>query len=75
MPFEFKKVADMKKAANIELLIEFAELLHKKTCEVKKNEVIVYTSSNVYYFTLYNKAIVRTKESRSGVITRNMYML
>ena len=75
MPFEFKKVADMKKAANIELLIEFAELLHKKTCEVKKNEVIVYTSSNVYYFTLYNKAIVRTKESRSGVITRNMYTL
>lgn len=75
MPFEFKKVADMKKAANIELLIEFAELLHKKTCEVKKNEVIVYTSSNVYYFTLYNKAIVRTKESRSGVIIRNMYTI
>ena len=74
-PFDFKKVAGMKKSANIELLIEFAELLHKKTCEVKKDEVIVYTSSNVYYFTLYNKAIVRTKESRSGVITRNMYML
>ena len=75
MPFEFRKVADMKKSANIELLIEFAELLHKKTCEVKGSEVVVYASSNVYYFTLYNKAIVRTKESRSGVITRNMYML
>jgi len=75
IPFEFRKVADMKKSANIELLIEFAELLHKKTCEVKGSEVVVYASSNVYYFTLYNKAIVRTKESRSGVITRNMYML
>ena len=75
IPFEFRKVAGMKKSANIELLAEFAELLHKKHCEVKGSEVIVYTSSNVYYFTLYNKAIVRTKESRSGVITRNMYML
>ena len=75
MPFEFRKVADMRKVANIELLIEFAELLHKKLCEVKGSEVIVYTSSNVYYFTLYDKAIVRTKESRSGVITRNMYTL
>ena len=74
-PFEFRKVADMRKIANIELLIEFAELLHKKPCEVKKDEVIVYTSSNVYYFTLYENAIVRTKESRSGVITRNIYML
>ena len=74
-PFDFKKVAGMKKPANIELLIEFAESLHKKTCEVKKDEVIIYTSSNVYYFTLYDKAIVRTKESRSGVITRNMYTL
>ena len=75
MPFEFRKVADMRKVANIELLAEFAELLHKKPCEVKGSEVVVYTSSNVYYFTLYEKAIVRTKESRSGVITRNMYML
>lgn len=75
IPFEFRKVVDMKKSANIELLMEFAELLHKKTCEVKGSEVIVYTSSNVYYFTLYDKAIVRTKESRNGVITRNMYML
>ena len=74
-PFNFKKVAGMKKSTNIELLIEFAESLHKKTCEVKKDEVIVYTSSNVYYFTLYDKAIVRTKESRTGVITRNMYAL
>ena len=74
-PFEFRKIAGMKKTANIELLIEFAELLHKKTCEVKKDGVIVYTSSNVYYFTLYEKAIVRTKESRNGVITRNMYTL
>ena len=74
-PFEFRKIAGMKKTANIELLIEFAELLHKKTCEVKKDEVIVYTSSNVYYFTLYENAIVRTKESRNGVIIRNMYML
>ena len=75
IPFEFRKVADMKKSANIELLIEFAELLHKKTCEAKKDEVIVYTSSNVYYFTLYEKVIVRTKESRNGMITRNMYTL
>ena len=75
MPFEFRKVAGMQKSANIELLAEFAELLHKKTCEVKGSEVIVYTSSNVYYFTLYNKAIVRTKETRSGVITRNIYTL
>lgn len=75
MPFEFRKVADMKRSANIELLIEFAELLHKKPCEVKGSEVIIYTSSNVYYFTLYDKAIVRTKESQKGVITRNMYML
>ena len=75
MPFEFRKVADMKRSANIELLIEFAELLHKKPCEVKGSEVIVYTSSNVYYFTLYDKVIVRTKEARNGVITRNMYML
>ena len=75
IPFEFRKVADMKKSANIELLIEFAELLHKKPCEVKGSEVIACTSSNVYYFTLYEKAIVRTKESRNGVITRNMYML
>ena len=74
-PFEFRKIAGMKKTANIELLIEFAELLHKKPCEVKGSEVIVYTSSNVYYFTLYEKAIVRTKESRNGVIIRNMYML
>ena len=75
VPFEFRKVAGMKKSANIELLIEFAELLHKKTCEVKKDEVIIYTSSNVYYFTLYDNAIVRTKESRTGVITRNIYAL
>lgn len=74
-PFEFRKVAGMKKSANIELLKEFAELLHKKTCEVKKDEVIVSTSSNIYYFALYEKAIVRTKESRNGVITRNMYTL
>ena len=74
-PFDFKKVAGMKKPASIELLIEFVELLHKKPCEVKGSEVVVYTSSNVYYFTLYDKAIVRTKESRSGVITRNMYTL
>ena len=75
MPFEFRKVADMKRSANIELLIKFVELLHKKPCEVKGSEVIVHTSSNVYYFTLYEKAIVRTKESRSGVITRNIYTL
>ena len=75
MPFEFRKVADMKRSANIELLIEFAELLHKKTCEVKKDEVIVCTSSNVYYFSLYENAIVRTKQSSNGMITRNMYML
>ena len=75
MPFEFRKVAGMEKLANIELLIEFAELLHKKPCEVKGSEVIVYTSSNVYYFTLYEKIIVRTKEDKNGVITRNMYML
>ena len=75
IPFEFRKVADMKKSANIELLAEFAELLHKKPCEVKGSEVVVYTSSNVYYFTLYEKAIVRTKESRNGVITRNIYIL
>ena len=75
IPFEFRKVADMKKSANIELLAEFAELLHKKPCEVKGSEVVVYTSSNVYYFTLYDKAIVRTKETRSGVITRNIYTL
>ena len=74
-PFDFKKVAGMKKPANIELLIEFAELLHKKPCEVKGSEVVVYTSSNVYYFTLYDKAIVRTKEDKNGKITRNMYML
>ena len=75
IPFEFRKVADMKKSANIELLAEFAELLHKKHCEVKGSEVIIYTGSNVYYFTLYDKAIVRTKESQNGVITRNIYML
>ena len=75
MPFEFRKVAGMQKSANIELLIEFVELLHKKPCEVNGSEVIVYTSSNVYYFTLYDKAIVRTKESQRGVITRNVYML
>ena len=75
IPFDFKKVAGMKKPGNVELLIEFAELLHNKPCEVKGSEVVVYTSSNVYYFTLYDKAIVRTKESRSGVITRNMYTL
>ena len=75
MPFEFRKVADMKRSANVDLLIEFAELLHKKTCEVKGSEVIVYTSSNVYYFTLYDKAIVRTKEDKNGVITRNIYTL
>ena len=75
MPFEFRKVADMKKSANIELLIEFVELLHKKPCEVKGSEVIVHTSSNVYYFTLYDKAIIRTKEDKNGLITRNMYTL
>ena len=75
MPFEFRKIADMKKSANIELLIEFVELLHKKPCEVKGNEVIACTSSNVYYFTLYDKAIVRTKDDKNGLITRNMYML